>query len=209
MNKLITLILILFYSIGLANAGVYKYKDQDGVTRYSDVPPFLDGADVTVLKLKNNQLEQKVNDLEGALDEIREDNRDSKQKINDLEEKHKLLEEQNQKQRSIIENQENKIKALNDKDKKAKFESDSKLSGCKLADELRFVSKSKKLEELVKKSADSQSEGALYSNSIDGGFVGSTFNHYVFNPVCQNQTQYTISTDAFGNVVEINKKIVR
>lgn len=208
MNNPIALVLILFYSTGVANAGVYKYKDQDGVTRYSDVPPFVDGSDVTVLKIKNNQLEKKVNDLESSLDEIREDNRDSKQKINDLEEKHKLLEEQNQKQKSIIENQENKIKALNDQDKK-NFESKSKLSGCKLADELRFVSKSKKLEQLVKNSADSKSEGALYSDSIDGGFVGSTFNHYVFNPVCQNQTQYTISTDAFGNVIEINKKIVR
>lgn len=209
MNNPIALVLILFCSIGVADAGVYKYKDQDGVTRYSDVPPFVDGADVTVLKIKNNQLEQKVNDLERSLDEISEDNRDSKQKINALEEKHKLLEEQNQKQKSIIENQENKIKALNDQDKKEKFESKNKLSGCKLADELRFVSKSKKLEHLVKNSADSQSEGALYSDSIDGGFVGSTFNHYVFNPICQNQTQYTISTDAFGNVVEINKKTVR
>ena len=117
------------------------------------------------------------------------------------------LEELNKQQQKLLENQQNEIKNLN-KNKEIPSEK-NRLSGCKLSEVLKFLRKHEKLEDIVKNSANSNSDGHIYARTKDGRALGSTVQSYIYSPVCQNQTRYMITTDALGNILEIDRKIER
>lgn len=216
MKKLIIL-LALSFSTGIVEAEIYKYTDKNGVIRYTDKPPTEKDSEITILKLKSNQLEQDLNNLdekqkqtEQNIEQLNNESENTSQKIRDLEERHKQLEELNEKQNTLINDQNKKLQTL--ESQKAKNETTTKkkqLTGCKLANELKFVKKSEKLSESLINSADLNSDGSFYGSTTDGRVYGSTVRTYTFRPVCQNQTRYSITIDALGNVLEIDRKIER
>lgn len=167
----------------MATAAIYKYVDENGVTRYTDQPPVSKPAATVDIKpprqLTPAELEQKK-----ANDEV-------------LESK-KLLEEANRKMDVLKEEQAHKERI------RQQEEANKKFTGCKLAEQLKTVSEGKALTQKLIDSASSKNYSTWRQPS---GWVSTSILSY--EPVCGNQTRYTITINDANFVWALKRDIAR
>lgn len=180
-RKALLIALCLLPSV--ATAAVYKYVDENGVTRYTDQPPANKPASKVDIKaprqLTPAELEQKK-----ANDEV-------------LESK-KLLDEANRKMDELKEEQARQERIRQQEEDNKKF------TGCKLAEQLKTVSEGKSI---TQKLIDSASSNNFSTWRQPGGWVSTRILSY--EPVCGNQTRYTITINDANFVWALKRDIAR
>jgi len=180
-NNILLLILCLLPTV--AGAEIYKYTDENGRTRYSDRPP-VNGKSATVDIKPPRQLTPAELKQKKANDEV-------------LESK-KLLDEANRKMDALKEERARQERIRQQEEANRKF------TGCKLAEQLKAVSEGKAL---TQKLIDSASSKNYSSWRQPGGWVGTRILSY--EPVCGNQTRYTITINDANYVWALNRDIAR
>lgn len=180
-RKALLIALCLLPSV--ATAAVYKYVDENGVTRYTDQPPANKPASKVDIKaprqLTPAELEQKK-----AEDQVKESK--------------KLLDEANRKMDELKEEQARQERIRRQEEERKRY------TGCQLADQLRAVSTGKSI---TQKLIDSASSKNFSSWRQPGGWVSTKVLNY--DPVCGNQTRYTITINDANYVWDLKRDIVR
>lgn len=183
-TKILLLALCLLPSV--AGAEIYKYTDENGRTRYSDHPPA--NGKATKLDVRRPGAEPVKT-----------------QEQIDLEEQAKAL----ARERSILKQRNDKALAEQEERERqarirAQEEADRKFTGCKLAEQLKTVSKGKPLTQKLINSASSKNYSTW--DTLDS-WVSTRILSY--EPVCGNQTRYIITINDANYVWEIKSDIAR
>lgn len=180
-TKILLLALCLLPSV--ATAAVYKYVDENGVTRYTDQPP----ANKPASKV-NIHAPRQLTPAEQIKQKADAEVRESQMLLDEANRKMDELKEEQARQERIREQEK----------------ANTKFTGCKLAEQLKTVSKGKPLTQKLINSASSKNYSTW--DTLDS-WVSTRILSY--EPVCGNQTRYIITINDANYVWEIKSDIAR
>lgn len=181
-NKMLLLILCLLPSV--ATAEIYKYTDENGITRYSDKPPVNKNATTIDVKKPVPAPAKTPEQIE------------LEKQAEALAKERAIFKEHNDKAIADREEREHQAKI------RAQEEANSKFSGCKLADQLKFLRQGGTAPDRLLKSAND------IKHEVHGsGIHSKSVKVYVYNPVCGNQTRYRVATN-YDNFVLSKESII-